>query len=292
MPTETEPKTPDIETTDAPEIDPKLRDIVLRDMETQGKDAEMLDASEVEPISDAGLAMSAKSLVEMEMLLYSNNRVMAGAGEALEAAQANFNRISARMNFSTEAEFNARMLEYLPRLEVAEDEALTTMQHVADQCRAIIEATSFPREPQLSNDDLSRAASMREFVREDCETLTLAELQVKLQKAVASGDAVTAWLYTRYGTPRVAAPITESPYQNEAGETLYRVTGAMRAAQQQCQELIKHLGTRLSDSRVPKINAQAQEIIQKTRDFSREATARRSQAELQRMKASSSYNLL
>ena len=287
MPTETE-----TEATDALDIDPEVKDIVLQNDLLQNKDIELADASEVKPISDAGLEMASKSLLEIGLLMHSHSRVLDSAKEALAAAQATFNRISARMNFLTDQEHDARMLEYLPALEAAEEAALNAARQVGDQCRAIAEATSFPREMQLSSEDTARAASLREFVREDCTELTLAELQVKLQKAAASGDAVQAWLYTRYGTQRVSGPITENPYQAEDGQTLYRVTPAMLSAQQQCQELIKYLGSRLSESRIPKLNVQSKEIMQKTRELSQEATARRSQVELQRMRTSPSYNLL
>ena len=75
--------------------------------------------------------------------------------------------------------------------------------NIREAARLIDEATSQDREPTLSDADMNRASAAREFVKENCDTLTLRDIRTKAQHALQTNDAAQAWLYMRYGMQRL-----------------------------------------------------------------------------------------
>ncbi len=151
-------------------------------------------SEDVAPRYSSALELSTRPVVILDQLAANALADLGQAQFALEAAQTAFERSSNRNYYRSDLAHQAGVEEHTPAFQAALAEASRAAETIFQQSRNLQDATSENREPQLSDADLERANSRREFVKEDCAELPIAELRAKIQHSLQVSDVPLCWL--------------------------------------------------------------------------------------------------
>jgi hypothetical protein len=156
-----------------------------------------------EPVSVEAQHLMTLPIGQLESQIRENSTTLGSLSDQLSDARRIYVlRTHPSRHLSTEAR-EVALRDHLPALQAVECQVEQAAAHLRESAQVIVGATSQDREPTLSDADMNRAAAAREFVKENCETLTIQELRSKVHHALQTNDAAQAWLYLRYGMQRL-----------------------------------------------------------------------------------------
>jgi hypothetical protein len=146
---------------------------------------------------------SLRSLTEIRGDLAGWEAQLDEAATSLQAAQRDYETLTDRYRYSTDAGHAASFAEHIPSLEQAEQDAGRAAGVVYRNAQAVRERLNHEL-PVLSPEEEASAAAKATFAREDAERLPLPELAARVEHAVLRGDRAAMFTYARYGRMRLA----------------------------------------------------------------------------------------
>jgi hypothetical protein len=161
----------------------------------------------------------------------------------------------------SDVEHKKRLAAFLAPVEQAAEEARELAQNAIAEASSMATAAHRNLLTAMSTEELQRAQALREFVKEDAETMPFAELAMALQAALVYADAPTKELYRRYGQKRLDAT-NKAMHENRL-----RLLPAETQALADVRLAVQALGAALNDSPAGKERAakvrQAEELRDK-----------------------------
>jgi hypothetical protein len=133
-------------------------------------------------------------------------------------------------------------------------------------------------EPALEGEDLARANSLREFVREDVEGWDKRAIGDSVRQTIARGDRAEVWLVGRYLRQRVDREIEQA-----IEVQVLRGTAGPIVVDREVEEALVLCDEFLADSALDAVRGQARELRRKARDTANLAGARRRETQMQEL---------
>lgn len=130
----------------------------------------------------------------------------------------------------------------------------------------------------LAGEDLVRANSLREFVKEDVERWSGGAIAENVRHATARGDRAEVWLVSRYLRQRVDREIEQA-----IEVQVLRGTAGPILSDREIEEALAKCDEFLADPALEGVRAQARELRKKARDTANLAGARHREAQMQEL---------
>jgi hypothetical protein len=141
----------------------------------------------------------------MEHMVITVNSLEA-ARQNVEATIAAFERLShAPTAGNSTPEEQRRLGELLLHAHEAVQRARALAEQARAEALAAEQALDSDRTTWPTSRELAAASARARFIKADCETLDLKDLDLRLQQALFSGDRASMWLWARYGRARAEA---------------------------------------------------------------------------------------
>jgi hypothetical protein len=178
-----------------------------------------------------------------------------------------------RLTAEAQSEELERMARPLATAEHGAEQAARAALALADRALLLAEA-----DPMLAGEDLVRANSLREFVKEDVERWSSGAIPENVRHATARGDRAEVWLVSRYLRQRVDREIEQAievqVLRGKAGPIL---------SDREIEEALAKCDEFLADPALEGVREQARELRRKARDTANLAGARHREAQMQEL---------
>ncbi len=206
------------------------------------------------------------TLDQMSELLSRDAKTTRDMKGLLELHQRKYADITNPFYYDREETVEAMKVEHLPKLEAVE----LHVSGMADACNrngwTIFEATKGRAEPALDAVERHREAVEAPVIRDECEKLSLEDLEGKIRYAIQTGDKSKQANYLRYARMRMGAGSTfvdgkEGPTDDQKSKS-------------SIQALLYNIAERLQDTRFVKVHKQALDLMTLSSDLKFKAKER------------------
>lgn len=159
---------------------------------------------EPEPLSADALELTTLPFTELDSRIERGHSDLLSLTSQLVAAEGEYALVAQPRSYRSPEAHAIALRDNLGDLETVEVHVQASAGTVREAARLMEDATSVDRQHNLSDTDMVRANAAREFVKENCDKLTLEELCGKVQQALQTNDTAQSWLYLRYGAQRLS----------------------------------------------------------------------------------------
>ncbi len=219
--------------------------------------------------------VAAKSVTEMETALGAGDEQVQAALRRFEEAEAKYGQLTNRDRFQTDEAWQASFREHAGVLDGPEGELLAAADGAYNLTRQVQALTDAGAREQikLPDDEMARAASLREFVKEDCALgLPYSDLRDALREALGEGNRAALWLYLRYAPARLGEPLKPGEETDQ------------RAARQAIEQMLDRAAVLLSDGKTQALREKAQVLRARALEASQRASVRQNAALTEQMR--------